>query len=92
MYVGGEILKIVAKNIEMVAWFDVNGKPHPVSFKVSEGKNYVIKIDRVIKLYKERIAGNDMFIFVCQSLILGNERLYEIKYEMCTCKWILFKF
>ncbi|GKU23282.1 hypothetical protein CFB3_15050 [Clostridium folliculivorans] len=85
-------MKIVAKSIEMVAWFDINGKPHPVRFKVSEGENCVIKIDRVIKLYKERIAGNDMLIFVCQSLIASNERLYEIKYEMCTCKWMLFKF
>lgn len=92
MYVGGEILKIVAKSIEMVAWFDIDGKPNPVRFKVSEGEAYVIKIDRVIKLYKERIAGNDMIIFVCQSSIAGNERLYEIKYEMCTCKWMLFKF
>lgn len=92
MYVGGEILKIVAKNIEMVAWFDINGKPHPVRFKVSEDKDYMIKIERVIKIYKERIAGNDMLIFICQSLISGNERLYEIKYEMCTCKWTLFKF
>ncbi|GFZ31285.1 hypothetical protein CSC2_18110 [Clostridium zeae] len=85
-------MKIVAKSIEMVAWFDINGKPHPVRFKVNEEKDYVIKIDRIIKSYKERIAGNDMLIFICQSSIAGDERLYEIKYEMCTCKWMLFKF
>ncbi|GFP77373.1 hypothetical protein [Clostridium fungisolvens] len=85
-------MKIIAKSIEMIAWFDISGKPNPVRFKVKGDKDYVIKIDKVIKLYKERIAGNDMIIFVCQSLIADNERVYEIKYELCTCKWMLFKF
>ncbi|WP_160678328.1 hypothetical protein [Clostridium sp. C8-1-8] len=85
-------MKIIAKNIEVVAWFDISGKPHPVRFKVRDDKDYVIRIDRVVKLDKERIAGNDMLIFTCQSIIGGSERLYEIKYEICTCKWILFKF
>jgi len=32
-----------------------------------------------------------MLIFTCQSVINGLEKRYEIKYELSTCKWFLYK-
>ena len=40
---------------------------------------------------KEKLAGNEMLVFKCQSLIDGVLKMFEIKYELRTCKWILFK-
>ena len=86
-------MKVVAKPIEVVAWFDEKGNVHPVIFKIKndDESNTVIKIDRIISVDKEKLAGNFMLAFKCQSVINGIERVYEIKYELGTCKWILFK-
>jgi hypothetical protein len=86
-------LKVVAKSIEMIAWFTKDGTPNPIRFKI-EGEDEsvsVIKVDKIIEKDKERLAGNPMMVFKCQSLIDGIEKIYEIKYEVNTCKWILYK-
>jgi len=87
-------MKIVAKPIEVVAWFDEKGNVHLVRFKLKneDESNTVIKVDRVICVDKEKLAGNNMLIYNCQSVINGIEKVYELKYELNTCKWILFKF
>lgn len=84
-------MKVVAKPIEMVAWFNKEGI-HPTRFRI-EGKdgNVVIKIDRVIKKDLEKLAGNPMLVFTCESEINGQRKPYEIKYELNTMKWMLFK-
>jgi hypothetical protein len=84
-------MKVVAKPIEMVAWFNKDGI-HPTRFKI-EGKDgsTTIKIGRVIKKDLEKLAGNPMLIFTCESEINGQLRQYVIKYETNTLRWILFK-
>jgi hypothetical protein len=86
-------LKVVAKPIEMVAWFTKEGIPHPVKFRTQkEDKSYsTVKIDKVIHTEKEKLAGNHMFVFRCQSEINGAVRPFELKYEIGTCKWMLWK-
>lgn len=86
-------MKVLAKPIEMVCWFEKSGMPHPVRFKVTKDdeSNAVIKIDRIISVDKERLAGNDMMVFKCQSVINNTAKIFELKYELGTCKWMLFK-
>lgn len=86
-------MKIIAKPIEIVSWTDVKGKINPIRFRIeNEDESIsVIKIDKVITIDKEKLAGNHMLVYKCQSIIKGSERLYEIKYELSSCKWILFK-
>ena len=50
------------------------------------GKGY-----KVICVDKEKLAGNNILAFKCQSVINGDDKLFEIKYELGTCRWILFK-
>lgn len=89
----GELMKVLAKPVDMVCWFEKTGIPHPVRFKITneDETEAVIRIDRVISLDKERLAGNEMLVFKCQSVINNIQKLYELKYELSTCKWILFK-
>ena len=77
----------------MVCWFDEKGVPTPVRFKIqNENESFsVIKIDNIFVRDKEKLAGNPMLIYRCKSIIDGEEKLYEIKYEISTCKWILYK-
>ncbi|MBU3216682.1 hypothetical protein LL033_17260 [Clostridium estertheticum] len=86
-------MKVLAKPIELVSWTDINGVIHPVRFKIANEDESisVVKIDKVLTIDKERLAGNNMLVYTCQSVIKGSERLYELKYSFDTCKWILWK-
>ena len=86
-------MKIVVKPIEMVAWTDTKGNINPVRFKITKDDESisVVKIDKVICVDKEKLAGNNMLVYKCQSVINGLDKLYEIKYELSSCRWILFK-
>lgn len=86
-------MKILAKPVDMVCWFEKTGMPHPIRFKVigEDDSETVIKVDQVKFIDKEKLAGNEMIIFKCQSVINNMQRLFELKYELKSCKWILWK-
>lgn len=85
-------MKIIMQPIEMVARFNEHGIPRPVKFKARfEGVPIVISIDKIILKTEEKLAGNPMIIFRCQSAINGLLKVFEIKYELSTCKWFLYK-
>lgn len=86
-------MKVVAKQIEVVAWFEKNGVPHPVRFRLQkDDESYsTVPIDKIITTEKEKLAGNYMMVYTCQSEIKGVQRTFVIKYELSTMKWILFK-
>lgn len=85
-------MKVVSKAIQMIAWFEEDGSPHPIKFRVKEEHSWAtIKIDKIITKEIEKLAGNPMYVFKCQSIIDNVLRLYELKYELCSCKWMLFK-
>lgn len=86
-------MKVVSKPIQVIVWFDKNGDINPVRFKVEndEDEGRVVKIDRVLKREKEKLAGRVMEKFLCTSCIDGIEKMFEIKYEALSYKWTLFK-
>ncbi|MBS4539076.1 hypothetical protein GOQ27_11425 [Clostridium sp. D2Q-11] len=79
-------MKVINETIDMIAIFEKDtGNIKPFKFKYKDNK---IKIQKVIKTYEEKLAGNRRIVFVC----LHNEKdVYEIKYEMDTARWYLFK-
>lgn len=80
-------MNIVMKPIEMIAWFEASGIPRPIRFR-HDGN--VVKVEQIIRSFEEKIAGNRMKIFECQSRIHGQMKHFELKYELNTCKWYLF--
>ena len=70
-----------------------NSLSNPIRFRIisEDGSNIVIKVEKVIYKDREKLAGNETIEFHCQSVIKEGHRLYEIKYELRTCKWILLK-
>ncbi|WP_077369743.1 hypothetical protein [Anaerosalibacter sp. Marseille-P3206] len=86
-------MKVIMKPIEMIAWFTNEGNPVPLRYRIeSEDKtNVVIKVDRVITSEEEKLAGNKMIVYKCESIINNIQKIYEIKYEIDSCKWFLFK-
>jgi hypothetical protein len=86
-------MKVVAKPIEVVSYTDSKGDIRPIKIRIQsedEGTK-VIRIDRVLHKDKEKLAGNLMLIFRCQSIINEVERQFEIKYDLQRCRWMLFK-
>lgn len=79
--------------IEMIAWFTTKEKPIPLRYRiVDENNTYkVVNVDRILFAEEEKIAGNRMILYRCESLINNAQRIYELKYEIDTCKWFLFK-
>lgn len=86
-------MKVLMKPIEMIAWFTEQGVPNPVKYRTTldDETKVSIKVDRIITRDEEKLAGNRMLIYRCQSMICGIERLYELKYEINSCKWFLYK-
>jgi hypothetical protein len=86
-------MKIVAKPIDVVSWTNKSGFINPVRFRITNGEEAesVIKIDKVIIRDSEKFNGNKMYVYKCQSCINGIQKLFELKYELDTCKWMLWK-
>ena len=86
-------MKVLALPIEMVSYTDNKGDIKPIRFRIQIGDEpiQVIKIDKVIVKETEKLAGNIMIVYKCQSLIDDTIKLFELKYELGTCRWILFK-
>lgn len=86
-------MKAMAKCVDVIAWFNENGTPCPIRFRINNENEtkQVINVDRVMFVEKEILAGNPMLVFRCQSLINKIEKVYELKFEINTCKWFLWK-
>lgn len=81
------------KPIEMIAWFPKDKFPIPLRYRMVDEnmENKVIKVDKVLFKEEEKIAGNRMILYRCESVIENTQRVFELKYEISTCKWFLFK-
>lgn len=86
-------MKIVMKPVEMIAWFTKDGVPNPLKYRIQDEnkENMTISVERIMQREEEKLAGNRMFVFRCQSTIDGIEHVFELKYEINTCKWFLYK-
>lgn len=87
-------MKVLMKPIEMIAWFTKNKKPIPLRYRIVDENNMyrVIKVDRVLFAEEEKLAGNRMIVYRCESKINNLRRIYELKYEIDSCRWFLYKF
>lgn len=85
-------MKLMMKPIEMIAWFTMEGVPIPLKFRVRENEEWrTIKVDDVCHKDYKYSEGIHIHTFICQSLLNGMLRKYEVVYEHETCKWILHK-
>ena len=85
-------MKVVSKKIEMIAYFKKDGKINPIRFRLEEeNKCQVVKIERVISTDVEKLCGNKMWVFTCSAVIENIEKIFELKYDIERCSWILYK-
>lgn len=86
-------MKVVMKQIDVIALFNAGEVPQPIRYRLQQGDEayMTIHIEKVISKKEEKLAGNKMLTYTCQSVINNTLKIYEIKYELSTCKWFLYK-
>ena len=86
-------MKILCKEIQMIAFFKKDGKIEPLKFKITddEGIEQVIHIDKITSVIETKKAGIIAIEYSCQSVINRMSRIYEIKYRVNEHKWELYK-
>ena len=84
-------MKVIAKKIEMIAYFKEDGSVIPIKFKIEEEVPQIIKINKIVSTTIEKFCGNKMLVFTCISIINSSEKILEIKYDVEKCNWILYK-
>lgn len=86
-------MKIVAKPIDMIATFSDNKKPIPYKFKFFQdsGDKTEVLVDKIVSVEESRIAGIDTLIYTCESKVLDETRLYQLKYIIRQYRWELYK-
>lgn len=83
-------MKIVNEPIKVMVVFHPDKKIdiekiEPVKFRLDDK---VVHIQKINKIYEENIVGNKRIIFVCQH---NGKDIYELKYEVDSKTWYLFK-
>ena len=85
-------MRIIRKPIDVVAIFKKGELPIPAKVRMGiEGQEIVTKVDKIIKVSQTKTVGHGEIVFVCQSIVLGRTRVYEIKYIIDTFQWVLYK-
>ena len=85
-------MKVVSKKIDMIACFKKDGNINPIKFRIEEeDKCQVIKIEKIISTDLEKLCGNRMWVFTCSAVVDGVEKVFELKYDLEGCRWILYK-
>lgn len=86
-------MKVVNIPIDMISKTTKEGVVTPVKFRmIDTDESWLeVKVDQVITREFDRSAGNKMWVYNCQSSIHGILKPYQLKMEIDTCKWVLFK-
>lgn len=86
-------LKLLQKSVEVIAWFDSKGNLIPIRFRYLDDQEGFIKVnvDRVIERHIDKFAGNKILRYKCQTNHGNVLKLFELCYELETCRWYLYK-
>jgi len=81
------------KSIEVITNFKKKSNIKPIHFRISlddESFNYVSK-DKILTVTKESSENNQGMLYNCQTLIDGELSFYNLKFELSSNKWKLWK-
>lgn len=86
-------MKALRKPIEAIVLFDLEGNTVPIKFRyLNEAEELVtVKVDRIIKKDIDKFAGNRMIKFTCQSCIGNQIKPFELRFEIDTSRWFIYK-
>lgn len=86
-------MKVIAKNVAMVAVHNTDGSIRPIRFRITneDESQQVVKVETIRTHSREKIEKQLYTIFTCFIHVNGIQMLCEIRYCHETCKWYLWK-
>ena len=86
-------MKILARPVQAIAVFKESKYPMPYRFKYEEtdGSMRDVTVDRIYFINEQKIAGIWSYVYRCQSVMDGQELVYELKYLLDEARWQLYK-
>ena len=87
-------MTLLNKPIEVAAYLDSAGIIKPVRFKnVNEdGSTTLFRIQRSIRRDKEKLGeGTYIYTFTCEVIVDEKTVLCDLKYNVQTKEWVLFR-
>ncbi len=87
-------MHVIADQVDMIATFMRHERPHPVRFRWEDryGNVRVIRVEHIAETTEEKVGGFAVFKYLCQSMIEGRERTYELRFMSKNAQWILYKY
>lgn len=82
---GDDNMKIINEPIKVMAIFHADGKIEPAKFWYED---QAIRVEKILKTYEDKNFGNNNIMFVCQH---KGSAIYELKYEIKSNKWYMYK-
>lgn len=85
-------MKMLRQPVDMIAVFHKSEPPEPYRFRYTkDGKDYVIKVDKVLDIMLDQYGNTRNYTYKCQSIIGRRERIFELKYIGSKVSWELYK-
>lgn len=86
-------MKRLRKPVEAIVLFDPKGNPVPIKFRYFDDAEELvtIRVDKITKRDVDKFAGNRMLKFTCQTLIGNQIKPFELRFEIDTSRWYLYK-
>ncbi len=81
-------MKVVNLQIECIVLNRLDGIPCPIRIKFDEHVVRKIFTQSTVEC-KER--GKKFFKFICQAVINNVLKIFELRFYLDSCQWILFK-
>jgi hypothetical protein len=84
-------MKIINKPISVIAYHTKDGAITPMRFQMGDDEKVTVKVDRVLTKSKGKTVGRTYLTFICESIVDGVKRDYELWYWQDTQLWVLYK-
>lgn len=78
-------MKIINEPIKVIAVFQKDGEIEPAKFWYEDQP---VMVEKILKVYEDKSFGKNNMMFVCQH---RGSSIYELKYDIKTNTWYLFK-
>jgi hypothetical protein len=86
-------MRTFARPIEIITITDSYGNTSPLRFKTKDRieEDIIIKVDKVEAKEVEKLAGDIVLLYKCRGFVNDKNREFELKYELVSCKWMLWR-
>lgn len=86
-------MEVILTPIEVVAVFSREGRISPLRFRIilDESGYQTIIIDKITRRRRERIGKSYIDIYTCTGIVSGTVRHFELKHEITTGEWALYR-